>query len=62
MSKVVRVILMSVSLIVMFSVMILFGFFETNVPRVLYLLIWTVCAGTCYYAMAGSVDKHFACE
>lgn len=57
MSKVIRLFVMTVSLIVMFAVMILFGFVETDVPTILYFIIWMVCAGTCYYALVGSVDK-----
>lgn len=57
MSKVIRVFVMAVSLIVIFAVMILFGFVETDVPTMIYFVIWMVCAGTCYYALVGSVDK-----
>ncbi|MDO4474540.1 MAG: hypothetical protein Q4B75_07785 [Eubacteriales bacterium] len=57
MSKVIRVFVMAVSLIVMFAVMILFGFVETDVPTILYFMIWMACAGTCYFSLIGSVDK-----
>lgn len=49
MYKVSRVILMAVGLVAMCVILILFGFFETDIPQVGYLGMWAVCAGIIYY-------------
>lgn len=49
MYKVSRMFLMAVGMVAMCVILILFGFFETDIPQVVYLGMWAVCAGIIYY-------------
>ena len=46
---------MAVGLIAMIIILVMFGFFETRIPRMGYLGMWIICAGIIYYG-AGAED------
>ncbi len=55
MCKAGRIALMAVGLIAMIIILVMFGFFETRIPRMGYLGMWIICAGIIYYG-AGAED------
>ncbi len=56
MCKIGRIVLMTAGLIAMIIILVVFGFFETGIPRMGYLGMWIVCAGAIRYG-AGAEDS-----
>lgn len=55
MCKIGRMILMAAGIVMMSVILVMFGFVETEIPRMGYLGMWVLCAGAIYYG-AGAGD------
>ena len=45
--------LLIIGILLMCAVVLVFGFVETSLPSVIYLLLWFLCAGLIDYASRG---------
>lgn len=55
MCKACRIVLMAAGFIAMSIILVVFGFVDTEIPRMGYLGMWIICAGIIYYG-AGSQE------